>query len=739
MCTYCILLFVLIIKNTPYFQLTRVGPFSVGCRRIEQQRRLQLPSTMSSNHLLQGSITGPRANQSDKRIAKTQELTRSTGKDGKHYAYVPVEDHGKFRVLDEEGLRVEERRTSELKRSIQASSGGSKYAADGLAKSITVGSSSHAVKVSMQARHTQHHLDSASGAESKIVEAVRNGDVGILASDAKTSSRGSPSARSDRKDRDSGHKSSPASPKVKITTKTMTLSPQSKAYEKNLSLISAEMKASEGMDRSVAEAKHTPRTGAAAATRVSTSEARNQHDDDAAAGAGPSLRPSSAPSPTRARSFLSKEEAVRLHLQKEEQARLEAEAFLEQERLRFHRASVHGKEFSAMLRRAEMCHEKNQAKLAAKQAAAEKAEREAKEERERKRRDHLSKELNPASAMSWREIQENQEIARREAVEKRKQEIAASSRAPAAASSSSADAEKKMRAAAKAAEYAAENSKSFKAVDPEKVAEKLAKQSAAWERKLEEEKERVRQRMVERSLSASGKPTKSPVAAMEDRAKSAAARREARQQARDAKLKAEADRLAEQERKKTEILFNTKIPEEGRKLTKSAEYRAKMVREALEKEIADKKREEEEAAKRAKQEREIARMLRHQINDSERDRREQMKGGYRELSEAELEMNRKEAKKEFKRKLRENQEKLNAALQNRPSLLQRHEQTIAAKTAASSALNKVARAVSAPSGSGSGGSGDGKKGGGSGEYDFDFFTEEENIKLAVSRGAAGGH
>ena len=667
--------------------------------------------------MLQGQVTGPRESSADRRIAKTHESSRSTGSDGKHYQKVAMEDEDKYRVLDAEGLKIEERRTSDLKRSIQLNYGGSKKSVDGMARTNTVGTASHATKI-----RTLHHLDSASGAESKVIETIRNGDVGIL--DAK----GSPG--STRRDR--GHKGSPTSSpqsKVKISTKTMTLSPQSKAYEKNLSSIAAEMFSSED---DFGAKLHAPRSGGDEALPQSSSAAGLK---SSGRGSLSALRPSSAPNPTRAssqhRSFLTKEEAVQLHLKREEEVRKEAEDFAEKERQRFHRASQHGREFTAMLRRAEMCHEKNQAKMAMKLAAQEKAAREEKEERERKNFEHLRKELNPASALSWREIQEASEIARREAVEKRKAEMAASSRAPAAASSSAADTEKQMRAAAKAAEFAAANTKSFKAADPEKVAEKLAKQNAAWERKLEEERERVRQRMAERLLNAAGKPAKSPTAAMEERAAAAAVRRAARQSAKDEKLKAEAKKKTDMERRKTEILFNTKVPEEGRKLTKSAENRARMVRAALEKEVADKKKEAADKAIKAKQEREISRMLQHQISDAERDRREQMKGGYRELSESELEMNRREAKREYQRQLKENKDRLEEVLLNRPSLLQRHERAIAAKSAASSALNKVARAVTSSSSSSNG-----KKGGvaASGEYDFDFFTDEENIKLTATRG-----
>ena len=91
-------------------------------------------------------------------------------------------------------------------------------------------------------------------------------------------------------------------------------------------------------------------------------------------------------------------------------------------------------------------------------------------------------------------------------------------------------------------------------------------------------------------------------------------------------------------------------------------------------------------------------MLSSQISSWEKERRDSMPG-YRELSEAELEQNRREAKKNFKANMKRNQERLNEVLADRPSLLERHAQNIAAKSAANSALSKVAKAVTGGKGS----------------------------------------
>jgi len=691
---------------------------------------------MSSNHQLQGKITGPRADMSDRRIAKTHELTRSTGPDGKLYTKVQEEDEAKYKVLDAEGIQIEERRASQLRRSIQIQSGGSKLAADGMAKSNMVGKASHHTKITMR----QAEFAATSGAESKAIETVRKGDLGISISQADAKHAASPESKTRAGAKGTPRSpQSPASPKVRITTKTMTLSPQSKAYERNLEGIAAEMKADEMMMDTgfPAAPAHGDTVDLSMSMRMpprASSEPNSARGPRAATNPNaastalaPALRSRESKSQSQHHKVLSKAEAVHLHEEREKLVREEKEKYLKEQQERYHRASIHGREFAAMKRREETSHEKNEAKRAVKLALQQKQQEEEQEARERKRREHLSKEINPASAMSWREIQEAQEIARREAAERRKQELASMSKAPAGGGSGAADAEKRMRDAAKAAEYEAARSFTFKAEDPEKVAEKLAKQNAAWERKLEEERERVRQRMAERILTAAGKPAKSPVAAMEERAATAAVRRAARQAERDERSRAEAAKKAAVEKKKTEKLCNAPIPEEGRKLTKSATNRANMVRAQMEKEEEGKKKEERQKARKAKQEREMSRMLSHQIADSERDRREAMKGGYREISEAELEQNRANAKREYKLKLKENKEKLEKALAVRPSLLQRHEQAIATKQAAANALSKVAKAVSGGTLTRTK-----KESNASGyEDDYEFFTQEENVKLSV--------
>ena len=656
---------------------------------------------------MQNKITGPRESSADARVARTHKTHRTTGRDGKLYNKVSDEDYEKYHVLDDESLKVEERKNSELKRAIQLTTGGSKNGRDGLAKTVTVGTASHKTKLHVATQ--QQKFPVAGGAESKTIETMHKGDFGVVTGadvDAKRQAKESTSTSS-------GSKQTPA--EVKISTNTHTLSPQSKAYDKNIGDITAMMKSDER--ENAAQAKGTFSGNNSASMPAPPSRG------------GQSAAPPSAPKVSKSgassgkHTVISKADAIRLHEENIRTAAADRAEFERQQQERFHRAAVKGKNFDAMFARAEKHAAKTQAKVEYQATEAAKLEREAREARDRKRKEHLAKELNPPGELSWLEMQEQQEIARRESAEKRKQELASSSQAPAAAGSAHADQEKAMRAAAKRAEYENAHNFAFKADDPDKVAAKLARQSAAWERSLEAEREKVRQRMAERLLSSAGKPTKSPLAGMENRAAEAAARRATRQAQKDEKEATAAAKKAEIERKKKEKLFNTTTPEEGRRPTRSTALRATVVRSKFEDKARAEKKEEEEVAKKAKAEREMSHLLSHQINDWEKSRRVSMPG-YHELSEAELEQNRREARANYKANMKRNQDRLKEVLSERPSLLERHEQSMTSKSAASQALSKVAAAVQGNRKS---------KDNSYNDDDFDFFDDEEKIKLSVTK------
>ena len=531
-------------------------------------------------------------------------------------------------------------------------------------------------------RRKLHEFDATSGAESKAVEAMKTG----------RSPRG-PSPSCDSKGSPQRESKAVSPSKVKLVNKSQSASPDSKAYQKTMGSLSAELAGSKGdmceaPNFSLAETKDSePKRG----------PVRSVSPDKGQEGK------------KKVSKLLTKAEAVALYEENRKKKMEEERAYAETQADRFHRASVNGKSFDSMLRRAERAAEKNKSKLEAKLLAEEEAAKKAAKEREEARRAHLNKSLSKVGELSWAEMQEQQENARREMAEKRKQEMAAQSKAPAGAFAK--DTNERHRKAVKSDEAGTTNAYVFKAADPEKVTARLEKQHQVWVRTLESAKERASEKLAQAALATMGKSGKDPAAQMEARAQVLKAKREQRlsdKREREAKLK---EKQLEKEKKAKEKLFNEKVPESGRRLTKSAQNRAEMVRKALEKDAKDKAMEEKRATAKAKSEREMSLILRSIVQEHDRERKEKLPGEFREISDAQIKEHVKNAQLEYKARLQENKKRLNDAINSRPSLLERHEQDVAARTAGTKALGKVANAM--------------------GGAELDLFNEDEAAKLGV--------
>jgi len=110
--------------------------------------------------------------------------------------------------------------------------------------------------------------------------------------------------------------------------------------------------------------------------------------------------------------------------------------------------------------------------------------------------------------------------------------------------------------------------------------------------------------------------------------------------------------------------------------------------------------------------------------------------GFVELQPAEtLQEKAAEAKRNFLQKLNENKAKLAQVYYTKPTLLERHTQSLATKSAAAQALEKCANAIKgAPTtGGGKSKANKGKKGDDE-SYD-DFFSADENLKLSARNAA----
>ena len=90
---------------------------------IARMSHLNLPGMVMSNHHLQGMVLKPRANSVDPRIAKTGELKRSKGEDGKHYMMLDKKDWNRYHVLSDQEVEEEYRRSIEIEKAVIKSTG----------------------------------------------------------------------------------------------------------------------------------------------------------------------------------------------------------------------------------------------------------------------------------------------------------------------------------------------------------------------------------------------------------------------------------------------------------------------------------------------------------------------------------------------------------------------------------------------------------------------------------------
>ena len=80
-------------------------------------------SKPTANHHLQGMVLKPRANTIDPRIAKTGELKRSKGDDGKLYMMLDKKDWNRYHVLSDQEVEEEHRRSIEIEKAVIKSTG----------------------------------------------------------------------------------------------------------------------------------------------------------------------------------------------------------------------------------------------------------------------------------------------------------------------------------------------------------------------------------------------------------------------------------------------------------------------------------------------------------------------------------------------------------------------------------------------------------------------------------------
>ena len=604
-------------------------------------------------HQLQGMISKARGRGSADGSGAA--VRKSTGSDGVRYVLEDPRDYGKYHVLSDSEVAEEERRSMELA-----------YAKAG-AKASSPGPGlrgrSSSPKAS-QAKPWSATMDDKAGAHTKVHDFL---DSRGAAEDYKAGSKSPPSSPSYRKVVGGIGRTIASESQEKLRHSLgSSLPPRAPRPVSAVALARKPLNASG--DLSAAEQQRgRPATAAAAPGTAG----------DAAAAGGAASAPVRR-SMSAGKSRLLDNDAYILRKEwaeaRERAEREEREAYELELKERTLRASKNGKEFEAMRKRAEKCHERNTQKAMEKKTKADEAERRAKLDRDEKRKAHLNKQLSKNGELSWKEMLEQQEIRRRENVEKHKQELLLKSRAPTGAFK---DAEnKKDGKAAAAAAAAAAGDFQFKADDPARVAAKLAKMQRAWDLAQEAKRKLQEERDAARKLAASGKLKKpSLVKGMEDREADAKARHAKREADRVAKEAAADQKRKEDERRRAEKLANIKIPEEAQRLTKSAKNRADMVQKMKNDEKERLAREEREKARKARIERDMALTLKAIIDEREQERKTKL-GSFTELSnnEAKVAEAAKALQAEYKRRRKENEARLREVVAARPSLIERHEQ-----------------------------------------------------------------
>lgn len=384
--------------------------------------------------------------------------------------------------------------------------------------------------------------------------------------------------------------------------------------------------------------------------------------------------------------------------EKERLEKLEEEKYLLELKEKQLRASMNGKSFDEMFRRQEEAKKKNEDKKKKEQLLELEKKRKEREELAKKKKE---KEYLMATAIgtgtSWQEAQQLEEQRRKERIERRKQELLMISALPQSIEENLNRANSKKATLTMEQEAAAMQAKAnsqFRADDPAKVRARLEKKQRAWEQALERKKEELKEESLAKSRRGSKESV--PVAhklPIEIRNEEYKARREARKKEQEEKEQRELAKKKAEEKAKRDKILNTKLPEASLKETIAHKKRLEKLKK--EREAEEEARKKEAAKERRKQieMKEAAALLSMAIKDRDEQLRQtndhyELRATDQMAHEAAV-----RAREEYRAKLRENKRRIQESLKNRKSLLQRHDEDMAKKTAVTTALKKVAKTV----------------------------------------------
>jgi hypothetical protein len=356
------------------------------------------------------------------------------------------------------------------------------------------------------------------------------------------------------------------------------------------------------------------------------------------------------------------------------------------------RASKNPKEFTEMFQRQELMKLKQQKRAEDQKRKEKEEELRAKKEKHKKQIEKMTL-MNEAfrGHMSWKEIQDTEEAQRRERIEKRKNELLTQAALPRSIE------ENMSKSLSKIPPPSYDEAvKPFKAEDPKKVIQKIERRRQEWEETMTQQKLKIKEQHEAARLQSggSGSLTSTTKTTMEIRFEEYQKKNEERAKRHQEKEEAERRKKEAEERRKREKLLNMKMPEASKKTTKKAEVQAQLTRDRQLKEEEEAKKQRDKMRKKDLAMKETSAALSVVIKEEEQ-RLKSNNPNYLELSKSEhvAEEKAKQAREEYRQKLRDNKLKLKESLKSRPSLIERHEKNIATRDASTAALRKVATAV----------------------------------------------
>eukprot|EP01041_Mallomonas_annulata_P001023 gene1023-2006_t len=415
------------------------------------------------------------------------------------------------------------------------------------------------------------------------------------------------------------------------------------------------------------------------------------------------------------------------HDEEKKRAVLELQLFEQEKRERLLRAAK-GKEFTGLADRAQEVKERHDKRELQRKAREEAQKQQTLEEEAKKKKaiDDVTRNRHSlaSNAVTWEEIMRTQDVAREARIKKRKEDMLYSAAYPGGLGASVESWKAKTTGGGGDPAWRSNgptHDNGVKTLAPEEVVERLHRQKELWKAKMAKTKEQTA--ILNKSTTISKE-----VVLMEKRQQEMVRKKKEALEARERKAREEEAKKQEQERLRTQQLKEINLP--PRRPTITAEKRAQKVQESIE------KRQREEEVERAKQRKALrsakatATLTMLEIAQNEAIRKEKLGDGYVELNKIDEVANEKRKNSALDASVRKQdlKQRRNKTLEQRPSLINRQEQTAAAAAAEIAALSKVGKAVRGTSSSG------GPRGSGAWKKSLKkdgIFNPEEKMKLGA--------